>query len=103
MSVMDWAKHARAIVTRLGRDAVYTPPGGGTPAPVTGIFRRPYQRILDMVESSDPSFFCMSADAPGVKGGATFLIDGVTWKVKPSPEADPVSGTVLAKLEKPGA
>lgn len=103
MGVIDWAKHARSIVARLGRDATYTPSGGGAALPVTGIFRRPYQRMLDMVASSDPSFFCMSADVPAIKGGATLVIDGIAWKVKPAPEVDPVSGAVFAKLEKPGA
>lgn len=104
-AVIDWAKHARAIVSRLGRPAVYTPAAGvsGSPVTVRGIFRRPYQRILDMAESSDPSFFCMVADVPGIKGGATFTVDAVVWRVKPSPEVEPVGGTVFAKLEKTGA
>jgi hypothetical protein len=97
---VDWATHTRRILAKLGEDATYTPSGGGDPSTVRGVYQQPHQEILGVYGGSDPSFACMQADVPTIKGGATFVIRGVTFKVKPAPESDPVSGLVLAKLEK---
>jgi hypothetical protein len=90
----------RRILERLGQDATYTPTGGGGSSTVRGLFLQPYQEVAGIVGSSDPSFACMLADVETIKGGATFLIGVVTWRVKPSPEKDPVSGVVVARLER---
>lgn len=90
----------RRILAKLGQDATYTPAGGGASSTVRGLFLQPFQNILGVVGGSEPSIACMQADVPTIKGGALFVIGGVTFKVKPAPEADPVAGLVLAKLEK---
>lgn len=88
----------RRILVRLGQDVTYTPSGGGS-STVRGIYLRPYQEVLELVGTSDPSFACMQADVAAIAEGDTFVISGTTFKVKGAPEPDPVSGLVVAKLE----
>lgn len=90
--------HARRIVTRLGEDATYTPSGGGGSSTVRGIYQQPYSEAL-MMEGSAPTFSCMSSDVPTLKHGATFALRSLTFKVT-RVEPDPLSGLVLATLEK---
>lgn len=95
---MDWETHARRILARLGEDATYTPPGGGSTSTVRGIFQRPYVESQGM-EASAPTFACMSSDVPTLAEGALFAVRGVTYKVR-RPEPDPLSGLVQAQLHR---
>jgi hypothetical protein len=95
---VDWGKHARRILERLGEDATYTPKSGGASSTVRGVFQKPYHQALDLIESSSPTFGCMAEDVPNLAHGDTFVIGGATYKAQGT-ERDPVSGLVNIRLE----
>jgi len=62
---VDWAKHTRRILVRLGEDATVI---GATTVTARGIYSAPYQRLglgIDGgIASSNPRFTAMTADLP---------------------------------------
>jgi hypothetical protein len=96
---VDWTPHLARVVERLGEDAQYTPPGGGGASTVRGVYQEPYRVALDVMDGSAPTFSLVASDVPTLGRGALFVIRGVTFKVV-GVEPDPVSGLVMAKLEK---
>jgi hypothetical protein len=95
---VDWTAHARRVIARLGEDATYTPQGGGQSSTVRGIYLQPFTPSLGM-EASEPTFACISTDAPALAHGATLLIRGTTFTVIEL-EPDPLLGTTVAILRK---
>lgn len=94
---MDWKTHMRGILTTLGEDAVFSHAGGqGTTVRV--IYLAPYQKVLDLVQSSEPQLACMAEDVPTLAQDDTFTLRGLTYKaqeIKP----DIVSGVTVCGLE----
>lgn len=96
---MDWEKHARRIVDRLGEDVTYTP-SGGSAVTVRGVFSKYYVTVgmpgAD-ASASNPVIGCMTADVPNARAGDAFTIRGVGYKVSiPEPDAD---GMTVLQLE----
>lgn len=96
---MDWSAHMDRIVERIGEDASYTHEGRAA-ITVRGVFSNPSRLMMGaMIEGSDPTFDCMSADVPDVAHGDKLVLHSTTYKVVRT-EPDSVSGLVKLSLEK---
>ena len=104
---MDWGKHMRRILARLGEDATYRPFGGGSPSTVRGMYLAPFQNAnfgdVALIGTSDPQFSGMSADMPAVARGDTLEYpagSGMIYKVR-NVEPNAPSGLAVLQLEAP--
>lgn len=65
-------------------------------ASVPCLFRGPYAESLGMVESSNPSILCQSADVTGVTAGTTTLtVNGASYTVISTQPDAPLAQTRL--------
>jgi hypothetical protein len=94
---MDFKKHTKRIVNRIGEPMQYTPVVGSA-FEVTASFNTPAKDALEM-ESFAPSVTLNYEDVPTIKNGDLFAIGSEQYKVI-GKEIDRVTGLVTASLEK---
>lgn len=98
---MDWAKHQRRILARLGEDATLTPQGGGMPIAVRGVFARAYaESSIGQLGVADtvPTFGAIHADIPNVAAGDQLVVHGTTFIVR-GVEPNLPAGLVVLRLQ----
>jgi hypothetical protein len=97
---MDWKKHMRRIIARLGEDATVTPAAGGGTFTVRGIYSAPYAVMLDGaalpgIASDKPRFGVMTADLGAAAVGDQLTRAGTDYLIAAAEPDEPSGLTVL--------
>ena len=99
---MDWSRHMRSIIGRLGESVTWRPAAGTAAATgtttITALYVAPYARVLDIAPVNVPSLHAMTDDIPDVSVGDIFTVRAVEYRVVEPPESDPVSGVTICRL-----
>lgn len=99
---MDWSRHMRSIIERLGESVTWRPVSASAAstgvATVTALYAAPFARVLDIAPVNVPSLHVMTADVPDVAVGDWITLRGIEYRVVEPPESDPVSGVTICHL-----
>lgn len=93
---IDWKKHARTVLRRLGEAVTWT--HAGTGVVVTGVFTEPFREIQMgevAVGGSMPHFAAAAEDLAGVAKGDTITRGAVVYTVRDVQGGQPTGLTVL--------
>ena len=94
---MDWSKHMRRIVDKLGTDCARARAKSATTETVRAIWIAPFARVLEIAPSNQPALALMAADAPDLSVGDFFTVNGTRYKAA-EVEPDAVSGVAVVRL-----
>ena len=95
---MDWSRHMRPIIERLGEDTTLRSLATTGTATVRALYIAPFARALDIVPTNRPQVAFMSNDAPDLAMGDLITLRGTEYRVV-EVQPDPVSEVTVCPLE----
>ncbi len=95
---MDWSRHMRSIIERLGEDCTWRPMASTGTATVRAMYIAPFARALDIVPTNRPQIAFMTADAADLAMDDLITLRGTEYRVA-EVQPDPVSEVTVCPLE----
>lgn len=95
---MDWSRHMRPIIERLGEDVTHRPLAATGTATVRALYIAPFARALDIVPTNRAQVAFMTADAPDLAMDDLITLRGTDYRIA-EVQPDPVSEITVCPLE----
>ncbi len=94
---MDWSRHMRSIIERLGEDLTWRPAATTGTTSVRAMYIAPFARALDIVPTNRPQIAFMTADVD-VAMDDLIELRGTEYRIV-EVQPDPVSEVTVCPLE----